>query len=395
MSLLIKALQKAEQEKNTDGRQVASVGAPSLELAPKETPDINNTQGASRAFAQPPDFSAQKVFSQQAASRVFAARAAQETSSAKIWLIALAVVLLLVLSAFYYYLETLKQPDVLIASAPVAVRQSAPPIEETIISIDPVAQTGMMAHPPARTENFEPSGSPAKMEPGPLFAEPVPARRSATPGPLAFGEAVAAAEERGVKVIRNTPAPDINPNLVAGYEAFNAGDDAAAQSAYRSVLQGDIRNVDALLGMAAIAARQGRGNDAVGWYGKVLEVEPRNSFAQVAMVGLLGQLDPVSSESRIKNLIALQPDAAHLHAALGNLYAEQNQWPQAQQAYFEAHRLDAASPEHAYNLAVSLDHMGKAALALQYYKQTRDLVRNASAAAIDRAALDSRIAQLE
>ena len=78
----------------------------------------------------------------------------------------------------------------------------------------------------------------------------------------------------------NNPPPAINPDLAAGYRAFQAGDDAAAQAAYRKVLQADVRSVDALLGMAAIAMRQERNNDAMGWYGKVLEIEPRNSYAR-------------------------------------------------------------------------------------------------------------------
>jgi len=203
------------------------------------------------------------------------------------------------------------------------------------------------------------------------------------------------APPREVKVKINNPPPAINPDLAAGYRAFQAGDDAAAQAAYRKVLQADVRSVDALLGMAAIAMRQERNNDAMGWYGKVLEIEPRNSYAQAAMADLLARVDPVSSESRIKNLIAVQPEAAHLYAALGSIYAERNDWLQAQQAYFEAHRLDASNPEHAFNLAVSLDQLGKAALALQYYRQTLSLLGNRSTAAIDRAALESRIAQLQ
>src|SRR5690606_24036397 len=176
---------------------------------------------------------------------------------------------------------------------------------------------------------------------------------------------------------------------------FNAGNDAAAQHYYREVLQKDVRSVDALLGMAAIAARQGRNSDALGWYGKVLEVEPRNSIAQVAMVSVMAQADPVGSESRIKNLLAQQPEKAHLHAALGNLYAEQQQWPRAQQAYFHAMHFDAANAEYAFNLAVSLDHMGKAALALQYYKKTLELLSKSGVGNVDPVQVASRIAQLE
>jgi tetratricopeptide (TPR) repeat protein len=226
-------------------------------------------------------------------------------------------------------------------------------------------------------------------------AVPVAKPRASRSQKLSFGEPIETNEDTALKVTRNNPSSGINPNLLAAYEAFNAGDNASAQRLYRQVLQGDVRNVDALLGMAAIAARQGRNSDAMGWYGKVLEVEPRNSVAQAAMVGVLGQVDPVGSESRIKNLLAQQPHAAHLHAALGNLYAEQNQWPSAQQAYFQAHQYDANNAEYTFNLAVSLDQLGKPALALQYYKTTLELLPKSGVSSINRTQVESRIAQLQ
>jgi tetratricopeptide (TPR) repeat protein len=187
----------------------------------------------------------------------------------------------------------------------------------------------------------------------------------------------------------------VNPDLVAAYQAFNAGNDAQAQYHYRKVLQVDVRNTDALLGMAAIASRQGRLQDAAGWYGRVLEIDPRNTIAQAALASAFAQADPVGSESRLKNLLALNPEAAHLHAALGNLYAERGDWAQAQQSYFQAHHFAPDNADYAFNLAVSLDHLSKPALALQYYKQTQALLAQSGSGNIDRAQLESRILQLQ
>ena len=92
-------------------------------------------------------------------------------------------------------------------------------------------------------------------------------------------------------------------------------------------------------------------------------------------------------------MLAKQPDDANLHAALGNLYAEQNQWPAAQQAYFDAYRLQA-SADNAFNLAVSLDQMGKSKLALPYYQRALTLAKTGSNG-IDIAALEARIAAIQ
>lgn len=392
MSLLIKALHKAEQEKTSEEKTGASAGAASLELEPIE-PDLETEAGFadSEPPARPVRAAAGNV-KQKAAGVVFAAKSGSSSDATKMLLLGGVALLLLAAGGFYYYLESLKQPELLMPARVVEVTPTPPlpealPVEE--LAEAETTAAGEFAQE-AVVEEVNPPPEPAPVDQGFSLAAaataPISQPVASTPPP---------APQREVKVTINNPPPAINPNLVSAYQAFQAGDDTAAQAAYRRVLQADVRNTDALLGMAAIAMRQDRGNDALGWYGKVLEVEPRNSFAQSAMATLLGQADPVSSESRIRNLIALQPDAAHLHAALGSLYAEHNQWPQAQQAYFEAHRLDAANPEHAFNLAVSLDQLGKSALALQYYRQTLSLLGNQSAAAIDRAALESRITQLQ
>ena len=183
--------------------------------------------------------------------------------------------------------------------------------------------------------------------------------------------------------------------MLLAYEPFNRGEDASAQQQYRQVLQHDVRNVDALLGMAAIAQRQGRDADAVGWYQKVLDIEPRNTIAQSAIVSPQVNNDAVGAESRIKNMLAQQPEAANLHAALGNLYAEQNQWASAQGAYFDASRFAPSNADYAFNLAISLDQLGKSALALKQYQRALELLNQSGSTSPDRATLEARVQALQ
>ena len=44
-------------------------------------------------------------------------------------------------------------------------------------------------------------------------------------------------------------------------------------------------------------------------------------------------------------------------------------WNEAQAAYFEAYRLDPEAADVAYNLAVSLDHLGQNRLAADFYQR--------------------------
>ncbi len=410
MSLLIKALQKAEQEKTADGKTSASSGGTSLELAPIDN-DAKIAMEEEAGFSQSPSPSAQqqKQTSQQAAGTLFSAKTAQTVrrrGNSVLVLSALGLAaLLLIGGGFYYYLISFNQPElampkpVAVALPPsvpaaVAVANNDSPGNDSLVT--PPAEPNITTQPAKSVRGVE-NIAPAIQDSPVMIAESIPVARSraSRSQKLSFGDPIVAGEDTAVKITRNNPAPGINPNLLSAYEAFNAGDYASAQRQYRQVLHSDVRNVDALLGMAAIAARQGRNGDAMGWYGKVLEVEPRNNIAQAAMASLLTQADPVSGESRIKNLLAQQPEAAHLHAALGNLYAEKNQWLLAQQAYFQAHQYDANNAEYAFNLAVSLDQLGKPALALQYYKTTLELLAKSGAGSIDRAQVESRIAQLQ
>ena len=131
-------------------------------------------------------------------------------------------------------------------------------------------------------------------------------------------------------------------------------------------------DLDALLGLAAIAGRMGDNEDATRRYLQVLEIEPRHGLAQAGLIALLGRADPAAAESKLRHLISLEP-SAYLYFVLGNLYADQSQWAAAQQAYFQAHNLDPGNPDYAYNLAVGLEHVSQPKLALGYYRRAVQL----------------------
>ncbi len=94
-------------------------------------------------------------------------------------------------------------------------------------------------------------------------------------------------------------------------------------------------------------------------------------------------------------MLAQQPDAANLHAALGNLYAEQNQWASAQESYFNACRYSPNNADYVFNLAISLDQLGKVDLALKQYQRALELINKSGASSPDRAVLETRIQALQ
>ena len=223
------------------------------------------------------------------------------------------------------------------------------------------------------------------------------------------------AKKLPVMLLIQEPAAAVDPTLLEAYRALNHGEYMLAQRQYRQVLQRDMRNIDALLGMAVIAQQQGQDVEAQTWHQKVLEIDPRNDIALSYLARLqnnkslsienlnnknlssevLALEDLTTTEIKIKNLLALQPDAASFHAALGNLYAEQDLWPTAQEAFYSACRFAPNNADYAFNLAISLDQMAKYNLALKQYQRTLTLLNQLGANSPDRTSLEARIKVLE
>ena len=101
----------------------------------------------------------------------------------------------------------------------------------------------------------------------------------------------------------------------------------------------------------------------------------------------------MAAESRVKTLLSEDPGAKVLYFTLGNEYARQGRWAEAQQAYFKAFTEDPDNPDFAYNVAVSLDHLRKPRLALEYYRRALTLSAKRSAS-FDQTSAQKRVQEL-
>lgn len=191
-------------------------------------------------------------------------------------------------------------------------------------------------------------------------------RRTSRPQPP-VSPAPALPNDAAIRV--TTSHASISSSIEEGYRLLREGDLVSARKAYDDALRLDPRNSDALLGLAALALQQGRTDVAESAYRQVLEANPADASAQAGLIGLISSQDPVAAESRLKSLLATQGDQPVVNFALGNLYARQQRWNEAQQAYFKAVTGDAGNAEYLFNLAVSLDQIHQPKLAAQYYSQ--------------------------
>jgi Flp pilus assembly protein TadD len=282
------------------------------------------------------------------------------------------------------------------AGAPAVAMATEPAVPERPVS---ATANSIFDEPVAKAPAMK---DPAPIKPIVRGAQAKPHRQTESP-PLA--DASDSIETVVIPSSRSKPANDISvrhdaagatpisPTLMQAYETLQSGDNAHAKGLYEQVLQADPHSMDALLGLGAIALNDGRTDDASRYYQQVLELDPRNSYAQAGLISIVGGADLQASESRLKQLIARDP-SAFLYFSLGNLYAEQTQWPSAQQAYFQAYQMQQDNPDYAFNLAIGLEHLGQNKLALDYYRKALDLSFKKGHANFDQSLVIQRVGQL-
>ncbi|MCA1248443.1 lipopolysaccharide assembly protein LapB [Massilia sp. MS-15] len=178
--------------------------------------------------------------------------------------------------------------------------------------------------------------------------------------------------------IRRGSASSAGTNLQAAYRAWQQGDNANARQLYQKVLGSDQNNRDALLGLAALALAEGKEAQALALNRQLLALDPLDGDAHAALSGLR-QDEAGSAESRLKRVLAHDPQSAPALFALGNVYAGQMRWAEAQDAYFRAFHNNARNPDYAMNLAISLDRLGQSRAALDFYQRALALAASGRA----------------
>ena len=423
MSLLMEALKKAEEAKRLAGESNAPAATPIAvseltlqEMTPSTSlhhsstsplPDLSlhsdsldadlasvsrpapiNARREPESASRPTDIRPREEHERSAVRNVFSAKPTP-SPRAGLWLVlGLAGFVALGLGGYFWWQlqsvsgSSLARPGPALAPAqPLAAAAPLPvPAQITAETARPLPAV----LPP-------PMASAPRAAPAP---EPTFERAVRPPRPLA--NQAQAVPDGPLRLSRNQPGA--NQTIDRAYDALQAGQLDTAQRDYQQVLRSDAKNTDALLGLATIAARQGQAEQAQAFYQRALESDPNDATAQAGLINTRGQADPVHSESRLKTALASQPDSSALHFALGNLYARQLRWSEAQQAYFRAYSGEPDNADFIFNLAVSLDHLHQNKLAAQYYRMALSTAasnNNSQNTSFDRNQVKNRVLELQ
>ena len=425
MSLLLDALKRAEQEKlarqgtgheQAHAAHAAEPAAPPpaqdparrrpLELESHDTPPRTPPAQATAPASAPAT-----ARDREGAKTVFAAKQAAPSPAAPapggkkaILAIIIGAVLLAIAGGGYVWYEINRTPGPMargpVPSAPRPVTPAPPPAPAaaTPSAAAPVPGAAVPAPPAATAPRKDAVPPVAVLKPG--GAEGAPAK--AKPEPKAAEQLVMsllkdAADARPappLKLTRTIEPPRVSPEVSQGYEALKRGDPAAARKHYEAALAADPASIDAHLGLATAAARAGDRATATRHYRRVLGLDPKNPSAVAELAALADLSRPEGLEGQLRADLSRYPQSPALHFTLGNLYASQSRWTEAQAAYFEAYRLDPESADLAYNLAVSLDQLGQSRLAADFYQRAL-AASGRQAVQFDKGQVSRRIAELK
>lgn len=402
MNLLLDARKKLQQAQSAQG---GDGDRSRIELSLEEHPNTEPTKPGSPPVGTPPNDRGRS-----AGKNLFSAKSSDATPARvgginRNLLLALGgtVLLLAAGAGYWWYIDSTSDTRPLhpISTPPQPLLAQTTPTAVQVVDANNATTPGTTPDSPQHSANSAVPEIDETDDSAPADTAQLAAAKPASPShELAKQNAsVTAQQDQRVKLqhgsnslFQERPQAElIDPLLRSAYLAYRDGKLDEAQQLYLSMFKKDAHNSDTLLGLAAIAQQRGDKQTAAQYYTRVLTLDPRNALANAGMSALSNDVD--NNESRLKILLREQGNSAALHFALGNLYAEQARWGEAQQAYFNAYTLESESAEFAFNLAVSLDHLGQEKLAAQHYQRALQLDPSHSSG-IDHRQISQRVQEL-
>ena len=172
-----------------------------------------------------------------------------------------------------------------------------------------------------------------------------------SPAPAVGDETARPPGAGGVAATR--PAGDAASHATAGMAAFDAGDMAGAERAFRDAIALDPKQARAQFGLGNVLVRLGRLSEAEQAFKAALAADPALASAQ-ANLGVvhyqMGQL--AQAGAAFEMALRLEPDDPATLYLLGAVRLQENNLPEAEKFLLQARDRKASLPEVYYGLGV-------------------------------------------
>jgi len=183
--------------------------------------------------------------------------------------------------------------------------------------------------------------------------------------------------------------------LKAAYQAYQQKKWALSELFFREVVALNSEHTNAQLGLAGSLLNQQKFKESLDVYYQVLDSSPNNLYAIEGIASIMQQFPSQNTQwqDTLSQVLKDYPDSALLKSAMGNIFAQQNNWQEAQNYYFDALALEPTNAMYNYNLAISLDYLKQYASAIEYY--TKALLYKTNQTNFDEVVIKTRLAALK
>ncbi|MGB1540331.1 MAG: tetratricopeptide repeat protein, partial [Rickettsiales bacterium] len=176
-------------------------------------------------------------------------------------------------------------------------------------------------------------------------------------------------EELHLKIEVRRPDPSIHDYLEQAYENLMAGKMEIAIGYYKEALDLDPNSELALFGLATTYHKNNQLDEARDLYGRLLEIDPYHREGLNNFLALVSQESPGEAIRELEAMEAKSPDFSPIPAQLGVIYNKLGDHATAAQKLARAIELSPENLAYRYNLAVTLDKLGKSREAADLYME--------------------------
>ena len=177
-------------------------------------------------------------------------------------------------------------------------------------------------------------------------------------------------------------------------EALLAGDAATALRLYERLAREFPEARAARLGQALALERLGRSAEARAVYQSLLQADPEDLGAKIALLGILAERAPDEALQLLRRLARYHPDDHRLAAQIAMVLARTGDLAAAIAAGRQAVALAPGDARYRANLAVLLDRAGQTSAAIEQYQSALELATLAGAPTTQLGAIAARLHHL-